>query len=362
MATRWFLRFWISLGLFVVFNQSTVLANDSTQWNLLMDNSNFVVNNEYFNQIVEGYTLIGYWLHPQLSYRINDAFFLKAGLHLEKYSGIEQFSKKLPTFTVGFRAGETLTILLGSLQNDNRHGMPDPLLHHERQYTQAIENGVQFIRRRPNYFSDVWVDWEQFIFHGSPYQEVFTAGINIKPAVGNRERNRFTFPLQVIGTHRGGQIDAAPGYVETLINMAGGVGLEKNLPNMKLNLQSQLFSFVDASPIKELPYIAGRAIYSTIKLSRQKISVEAAHWYGTYFVSARGNPMFSSISTYKDNYTDDDRALAILRFNFTHNIYTGARFSAFLTTYTDLFTGNTEFAFGVDLNFGQNWDLKPRWE
>ena len=55
-------------------------------------NTNFVRNNEFFNNIVEGYTLIGYFVDPTISYTPSKNTKIEAGVHLLKYSGVDQFT------------------------------------------------------------------------------------------------------------------------------------------------------------------------------------------------------------------------------------------------------------------------------
>ena len=52
-----------------------------------IENSNFFKNNEYFNDIIQGYTLIGWFINPKLIYYPAKNAKIEAGIHFLKYSG-----------------------------------------------------------------------------------------------------------------------------------------------------------------------------------------------------------------------------------------------------------------------------------
>ncbi len=53
----------------------------------------FIENNEFFNPIVEGYTLLGFFFQPELVYTPSAKVSLRAGAHILKYYGTEKFSR-----------------------------------------------------------------------------------------------------------------------------------------------------------------------------------------------------------------------------------------------------------------------------
>ena len=77
-------------------------VNDSSKLNLSIENTNFLKNNEYFGDFAQGYTLIGYFLKPKINFSPHKKLKISAGVHLQKYSGIDKFTEIQPTFSVLF--------------------------------------------------------------------------------------------------------------------------------------------------------------------------------------------------------------------------------------------------------------------
>ena len=60
----------------------------------------YVKNNEYFNEIADGYTLFGYYLNPTVSYQPHQKVQIEAGVFVRKVFGNSGFKETEPTFTV----------------------------------------------------------------------------------------------------------------------------------------------------------------------------------------------------------------------------------------------------------------------
>ena len=60
-------------------------VKDSNALYFNFSNANFLWNNEFFSDIIEGYTLIGYHVTPQLQYHFSPNFKIDAGAHFLKY-------------------------------------------------------------------------------------------------------------------------------------------------------------------------------------------------------------------------------------------------------------------------------------
>ena len=64
---------------------------DSQKLFLHIENKNFFKNNEYFNRLNEGYTLLGFVAQPSLVYSPGKTTRLEAGGSFLKYSGRSNF-------------------------------------------------------------------------------------------------------------------------------------------------------------------------------------------------------------------------------------------------------------------------------
>lgn len=139
-------------------------------------NMNFVKNNEYSNPITEGYTLIGYFIQPELVYQPDEKITLRLGAHMLSYSGTGKFSLIKPLFSTAWHFSENTSFTIGSLSGSDSHKMFDPHFNRERVYNAFSEDGLQLRSSGDRFFSDTWLSWENYIFKGDNDREVFTAG------------------------------------------------------------------------------------------------------------------------------------------------------------------------------------------
>ncbi|MCK9321578.1 MAG: hypothetical protein M0P32_06210 [Bacteroidales bacterium] len=286
-------------------------TQDSSKLYVEIDNANFLKNNEYFNPFVEGYTLIGYWLKPQITYNATKKFSLSAGFHAQKYSGVKGFSEFMPLFSLEFKTGERSKLIFGNLTNTINHNLSDYILADENYLTNNVESGLQFIHKSKRYFSDTWIDWRQFIFNGSPFPEILLFGTsNEISLIYNNNKSILDLNLDGVASHVGGQINSSNDYVQTIMNSA--TGLNYNIyPEVfftKISLFSHYYTSLDQSPTKRLKYIYGYGVLSGVEVSNEYVDLRMAHWYGDYYFTKFGNQMFSSFNIEKPNYTEDQRA------------------------------------------------------
>ena len=78
-----------------LFNENKEI--DSTRADNLyfsLHNYNVMKSNEYFGEIYEGFTLIGYILKPRLIYYPNKKVKIEVGGSFLKYSGLDEFTEK----------------------------------------------------------------------------------------------------------------------------------------------------------------------------------------------------------------------------------------------------------------------------
>ncbi|HSM47280.1 MAG TPA: hypothetical protein VK872_05650, partial [Draconibacterium sp.] len=122
-----------SLSATAQYNNSIYFANteinllDSQKLFLNIANANFINNNEFFGDFVDGYTLIGFHLTPELVYFPTKRVKLKAGAHLLKYYGLERFSSVIPVFSFQFALMPSLSMIFGSLYGTANHRIIEPV-------------------------------------------------------------------------------------------------------------------------------------------------------------------------------------------------------------------------------------------
>ena len=274
---------------------------------------NFVKNNEYSNPIIEGYTLIGYFIQPELVYRPAEKITLRLGTHLLSYSGTNKFSLIKPVFSTSWHFSENTCFTIGSLTGSDKHMMLDPHFNKERIYNAFSEDGLQLRTSTDHLFSDTWLSWENYIFKGDNEREIFMAGESFRYKTSDfAELIRFEFPLQIQFKHYGGQISDYPEFVETYLNIATGAraifDIEESR-NGSIGLECLAFfgsclNGNEASGIKN-----GYAGWYKLFYSLRGLEVETGFWKSHDFYAPDGNFIFSSVSDHIDNMVIFDRKL-----------------------------------------------------
>ncbi len=110
-----------ALTFFLLFGQDKTDGSvDEGELYLNFRNINFVKNNEYSNPITEGYTLIGYFIQPELVYRPAEKVTLRLGTHLLSYSGTNKFSLIKPVFSTSWHFSKNTCFTIGSLTGSDQ--------------------------------------------------------------------------------------------------------------------------------------------------------------------------------------------------------------------------------------------------
>ena len=268
-------------------------------------NINFIKDDEYSNPVIEGYTLIGYLLQPEITYRPASIVTMKLGAHLLSYSGTNRFSQIKPVFSTTINFGKRSYVTLGSLSAGYREYLFDPNFNKERLYTSYSDEGIQLRLRNNILLSDTWVNWENFIFKGDSDREVFTAGESLRyssPLL--LERLRIHVPVQIMFKHFGGQISNYPEEVETYMNAATGIILELDRGGLKPGVAGiELLAFTGRSLTKNAPsgINKGYGLWGKVFCSYKGAELMAGYWKSHDFYAPEGNFIFSSVSDHLEN-------------------------------------------------------------
>ena len=305
-----FTLFLVSSSLFIraqmteiqLINNPLPLNSDSNKLYLKILNANFVKDNEYFNQIVEGYTLSGYWITPSIEYHPGAKSTLEAGMHLLKFSGRDRYFKILPVFTFSQQLCPNILLILGTLNSNNNHQMPEPLADPERFYFKQVDNGIQFLIDSKRIKSDIWFTCDSFIWRGDTTQEQFTSGTSSEFVMINNSGWSVSLPVQTIITHKGGQINRPKKAIETLMNLGTGLNIEFNnesgfIKRIRLNPHFFIYNKSTSAEFPEAPYKKGWALYPNILIISNHLYLKLAWYHSNSFIGPRGEAIYQSVST-----------------------------------------------------------------
>jgi len=322
----------------------------------------FFKDNEYFNRIIEGYTLFGTQLNPQLVYYPTDNLRLEGGVFLWKDFGNARLQQVRPTFRATYTKGNS-EFIFGNIRPHLSHGYIEPLFNFERIILKPLEEGLQYRYTSSRVGLDVWVDWQRQQYRYSDYQEEIAGGLSGSVRLtGDDSPVMVSLPVQFTATHRGGQIDTIDLPLQTLFNGATGLEARYQLPThptTAFRVQAYGTGFYDKSFEYQLPYRRGNGLYLNATAETRYLNVMLSYWQGQRFLAPLGGDLYQSASRSVGNssYTEPHRRLLTLRLLRDFSLGEAAALTVRLEPVHDFQEKKTDFAAGIYLNFRQEWLL-----
>jgi hypothetical protein len=268
----------------------------------------YVKNNEYFNEIADGYTLIGYYLNPKMSIRLHEKVQIDAGVFLRKEYGRNGLKEIEPTFTVQIKQKDW-RFLFGNIEGNLSHRMIEPLLSFERVLSKPLEHGFQAKYQKQEAFFDGWLDWQQTTIAGQTNQEKIWAGMSYYSKAVELKGIKFQAIAQASIYHSGGQNIQNIQPVRTMINPTLGLRIKKEFnQNQAFTLDNYYVGYFE-SPLQ------GTAYYLNTFWQNPKYQIGFSYWGGHYFNAPFGNDLMQSTSRKFNNesHYEESRNVLITR-------------------------------------------------
>jgi hypothetical protein len=323
----------------------------------------FFKDNEYFNKIVDGYTLFGTQLNPQLVYYPTKDLRIEAGVFLWKDFGNPVLKQVRPTYRATWTKGNH-QFILGNIRANLNHNYIEPLFNFERVMLNPLEEGLQYRHIGERLFLDVWVDWQRQQYRYSNYQEEIAGGVSSSYSISDAaSRWQVSVPFQFTAQHHGGQIDTLRKPLQTLFNEAIGIEVRRVLHGSMLKafrFNGYLLSFNDNSPTQgQLPFKYGRGLYLNTTLETRYADVMLSYWQGSRFIAPLGGDLYQSASRTVSNpeFLDRQRKILLVRLLRDFRISDAAALTVRVEPLYDFNAQLLDFSFGVYLNFRQEWLL-----
>lgn len=324
----------------------------------------FFKDNEYFNKIIEGYTLYGTQLNPQLVYYPIQNLRLEAGIFLWKDFGTPALRQVRPTFRATWTKGRQ-QIILGNIRPHLHHGYIEPMLNFERVMLNPLEEGIQVLYHGERLQVDQWVDWQRQQYRYSNFQEEVAGGLSsryrLSPSVSQWH---VSVPFQFTAIHNGGQIDTLDRPLKTVFNEAVGLEMQRSLAGennrQSVRLSGYVLGFQDYSFTKgQFPFRNGRALYLNAALDTRFATLLVSYWQGRRFLSPLGGDLYQSASRTVNtpDFVDPNRRLVFVRLLRDFRISDAAALTARIEPVFDLNARRLDYSFAMYLNFRQEWLL-----
>jgi len=324
----------------------------------------FNKNNEYFNEIVKGYTLFGTRFTPSIGYQINDQVNIQAGIFLQKDFGNNNLTYSIPYLSILYDWNNS-QLIFGNYNGSIHHKMLEPLEDFERLLVDTPENGLQYLYNTPKVFFDAWINWEKMIYQDSPFKEEVSGGIVSRYDLIQQNNISLSLHYQFKGYHRAGQIDAARSQpLVTRFNNATGVSFHKEYNDGFIHghtWEAYALHYIDNSREYRLPYTQGYGYYLNGTLETKIGDFMLSYWQGDHFYSYKGGRLYQSYSTDPNSrFYEDQRQLLILRVMNEFHIGESSTLLLRFEPYWDFKNQIFEFSHAVYFNIFKTIPIKNK--
>lgn len=336
---------------------------DSTQTKTLgieLEALAFFKDNEFDGNVQRGYSLPGVRLQPRLTYTPIDEIKLELGLHATIYSGANKYpcyvfhdiatwkgdqyqsgAHLLPFFRATARF-KSITLAVGDIYGGATHGFVEPMYNPELILSDDPEMGFQMIVDTKRWHSDLWMNWQSYIFKESSHQEAFTVGwtqnINVWKRTKEDRTHSLDIPIQLVIQHRGGEQDNTKMGVQTIANGALGMGYEYKAPGNRIvtGVQAEVMALYCLQQSGNLwPFKNGPALWvkASVDFIRD-LRVTAGFFSAKDFCSLYGSQYFGTLSTKRAGGRFDGMNTGLISLEYSRtfaNAYTiGANLKAYI--------------------------------
>jgi len=323
-----------------------------------VDNVDFFKNNENKLERSIDYTITGTLFRPKVVYYPDPKLRMELGGHVLKYNGRDDYAHISPWFNVHYQPADKIAVILGNLNADQNHFLPEQLYNPELFYTATPEAGLQAKYHSTRFSSDLWIDWQQMILPGDPYKERFVFGARTDLAILNENGAELSFPFTMYGLHEGGTIGTAAGLAKSFITVTPGLVFQKRLPG-KLFTDWGLNTFFSLSTYPKDDVIFKQAngwgFFANGTLNSLYGGLSAAFWHGHLFYTPQGGPIFQSYTGTGSDWITN-HVLIDLKYHYQHQIMKDTFFGFMFDYYYDTIRKVAVNSEGLYLivNFGVN--------
>lgn len=335
--------------------------SDSNKVYLNIKNTNYFRNNEFFNDLDEGFTTFASLINATVKYYPSSRSKLETGIHLVNYYGRDKFDKVRPIIRFQYRLTKNLNFVIGSLYGTVNHDFIEPVFRQERYIDNNIESGVQMLYDSKYIHSDLYLNWEKYIFRTSlKDKEVFTVGWTNEFRLFKKERRlKVNIPVQFLTAHIGGQVDTLSQPLESLTNFVLGAHVGYKFDGLVNEIGAKIYAvhYKDISDIPKRKFRKGNAFYPIIYGKSKYLNVYAGYWNANSFIVPRGEPIFGSASVIK-NISLPNRELFIFKAELFYEFSKGANIGARYETYYNLHGGKYDMSYGCYINLNRDFFLK----
>jgi hypothetical protein len=278
-----------------IISDTTFPADTGTLY-LHAEFTHFIRNNEYFNPIVEGYTLIGASTREGLLYAPSSNTRVYAGVEALSFWGGKPFHFFLPDFSFMARYRSGFSLVMGTLPAAHQRGYIPLLLDQETLFSSPRERGLSigFARKHVNW--NTYLAWQRFLLPAEHAQEILDVGTNLDIKAIHTSSFILSLPLQFTAHHQGGQINDQFMPVKMNYNNAAGIKTRLLLSGIVMGGEYYFVGHKLDSGTGDIPFLNGMGHYSRLYFESSLFLFQASYWDGYQYYSPLGEDIYSSVS------------------------------------------------------------------
>ncbi|NLA24118.1 MAG: hypothetical protein GX879_04045 [Bacteroidales bacterium] len=315
-------------------------------------NHNFFKNNEYFNDFVYSYTLLGASLKPVLVYDVFENLSISGGLHYMKYAGSDTPNKLKPLYRIEYKPFENFSLIMGALNGAWKHRLAEQIYRFERHLIDSDEEGVQLVYDDSRYFADLWVNWDVPAFPRDIKQEQLQIGASSDIKLLMQKFYSFSLVAQVLWAHKGGQDLAVTYPMRSFGSWVAGFKYNQAFLSKYpsgISFESLFIDSYDLSPQKLLPYTHGYGIHTEIGAHWNCFYLNLAYWHAQKYFSAMGDPIYQSVSNKWTSALSPEKNIFTHKLAFIKEVLPGLKLSVHYGGFYSFDIKTFDYFYGIHL-------------
>ncbi len=178
---------------------TTLLSTPPGKLSFTTELFGYVDNLEYYSSYREGVLLLGTDMNLFFNYSPTSAIDFSVGAHFKKDFGDEDYYSDIRPYFKSKYQRDAYSLIIGVLENDNRHKLPDAILAEETLFTDGIEEGIQMKWQFPQIEIDLWMSVDEL--NTPEHREHLDFGLYLE-----NQFRKLTSSAMVYWDHYGGQL------------------------------------------------------------------------------------------------------------------------------------------------------------
>ncbi len=321
---------------------------------LKLQSYNFLRNNEYFNPIISGETLLGTQLGSTVLYKPLPQLSIEGGVFFAQDFGRDNLRAFSPIFRISYQQDST-KIIFGNLHANYAHRLIEPLYGFEQAINRRLEHGLQLIRHRPRLYSELWIDWQQIVPENKDKPEIFWVGFTSEWRFLSSKNFHLSLPLQITLRHTGGQDLSVPVLLGNELNAAVGLKAQQDFSEglFVKKIYAEFYGLHSSEQYGGPNEIDrnGNGLYYNLGIDTKPVHLLFSLWQGDGFNATQGGDLYKSFSQRGDAFSQAERALLFVRLFRDWIIQEDLSLSLRAEPYYDFQNELLEFSFGFYITY-----------